>query len=74
MKKSYFVEGMIVLTEREKEVCKLICEGCINREIAELLYISINTVRMHVHNILFKYSLSNRKELIVLIYKGKIKK
>jgi DNA-binding NarL/FixJ family response regulator len=37
-------------------------KGATNLEIAESLYISVNTVKVHVHNILDKLSLSNRRQ------------
>jgi two-component system, NarL family, nitrate/nitrite response regulator NarL len=56
-----------VLTEREKEVLKHICEGKRDLEIAKSLYVSVNTVKMHVRHILAKYKLRDRKQLIVFI-------
>jgi two-component system response regulator NreC len=52
------------LSEREKEVLKLIAEGKTGREIANLLYLSPNTVERHRANIMDKLSLHNRAELI----------
>jgi DNA-binding NarL/FixJ family response regulator len=48
------------LTERELEVLQLLATGATNRDIAKKLYISENTVRNHVRNILEKLHLSNR--------------
>lgn len=48
------------LTSREREVFHLLCMGVSNREIANSLVISENTVRIHVHNILKKLNLKNR--------------
>ena len=50
------------LTFRELEVLKLVGIGASNREVAERLMISENTVRGHVHRILKKLSLKNRRE------------
>ncbi|NJL63928.1 MAG: helix-turn-helix transcriptional regulator [Methylacidiphilales bacterium] len=41
-------------TEREQEVLELILEGKSNPIIAQALYISINTVKKHIHNIITK--------------------
>jgi DNA-binding NarL/FixJ family response regulator len=48
------------LTEREIEVLQLLSTGASNREIGTRLYISENTVRNHVRNILEKLHLHNR--------------
>ncbi|MBE0409584.1 MAG: response regulator transcription factor [Anaerolineales bacterium] len=51
------------LTEREIEVLKLVARGCSNSQIAEQLYISINTVKSHLKNILGKLQLENRTQV-----------
>ena len=48
------------LTEREREVLRLVAEGATNREIASKLFISENTVSFHMKNILSKLHLKNR--------------
>jgi len=50
------------LTQREMEVLRELAKGMTNREIAEQLYISKNTVKYHVHSILDKLDLPNRGE------------
>ena len=52
------------LTDREREVLQLIAEGQPNREIAELLHISIKTVETHRAHILDKLDVSSTAELI----------
>lgn len=59
------------LTEREKEILKLVSSGCTNKKISEELYLSENTIKKHITNILNKLELHNRKELI-LYYKDEI--
>ena len=54
------------LSPREKEVFSLIKEGRSNSEIASDLYISENTVKFHIKNILKKTACVNRTELIIL--------
>ena len=50
------------LTEREREVLGVLGEGLTNKEIAARLFISENTVKNHVHNLLEKLGLHSRTE------------
>jgi DNA-binding NarL/FixJ family response regulator len=50
------------LNPREIEVLRLIAAGKSNRDIADTLFISLNTVATHVRNILTKIGCSNRTE------------
>lgn len=52
------------LTEREREVLKLIADGLSNQEVAERLVISVKTVERHRSNILAKLNLHSRTELV----------
>lgn len=52
------------LTNREREVLKLIADGRTSREIADLLYISVKTVLGHRTKIMEKLDIHNRTELI----------
>lgn len=52
-----------ILTDREREVLQLIAEGRVNREIAELLHISIKTVETHRSHIMEKLNMRNVAEL-----------
>jgi two-component system, NarL family, response regulator len=59
------------LTRREQEILALIAAGKNNQEIAKLLYITIGTVRVHVHAILQKLEVRDRTQAAVLaIQKG----
>jgi len=60
------------LTERELEVLKLVAKGLNNRAIAELLFISENTVKNHVRNILEKLQLHSRMEAVVYAVREKL--
>ena len=48
------------LTPRESQVCSLIAEGRSNKQIASRLFVSLATVKDHVHNVLQKTGLPNR--------------
>jgi DNA-binding NarL/FixJ family response regulator len=50
------------LTERELEILRLVARGRLNREIATELFISENTVRNHIRNILDKLQMHSRME------------
>jgi DNA-binding NarL/FixJ family response regulator len=52
------------LTTREREVLKLIAEGKSNREIADLLYISIRTAENHRASIMKKLNLNRTAEIV----------
>lgn len=53
-----------LLTPRETEVLTHIAEGCTNREIAEMLCLSVKTVDRHRDNILQKLNLHSRVDLV----------
>ena len=53
-----------ILTTREKEILHLVGKGCISKEIAAALGISINTVNRHRQNILEKLSVDNSIEAL----------
>jgi DNA-binding NarL/FixJ family response regulator len=54
------------LTPRESEVLGLMAEGSTNEEVADRLFISRNTVRNHVQNILTKLGAHSRLEAVVI--------
>ena len=58
------------LSSRETEVMSLILEGDSNIEISEKLFISVNTVKFHMKNILKKTECANRNELLALYSKS----
>jgi DNA-binding NarL/FixJ family response regulator len=63
------------ITQREREVLKLLAEGYQNKEIAELLHISVKTVEKHRANIMGKLDLHNAAALTAYaIEKGLVTK
>jgi DNA-binding NarL/FixJ family response regulator len=60
------------LTEREMEVLRLVAQGLNNRDIAGKLFISENTVKNHIRNILEKLHLHSRMEAVVYAVREKL--
>jgi DNA-binding NarL/FixJ family response regulator len=60
------------LTSRELEVLKLVAKGLNNRDIGQELFISENTVKNHVRNILEKLHLHSRMEAVVYAVREKL--
>jgi two-component system, NarL family, response regulator len=60
------------LTRREQEILTLVTEGKTNTEIAEILYIAHGTVRVHIHTILHKLGVHDRKQAIALAIQKKL--
>lgn len=56
------MEVFAELTDREREVLRLVASAKTNREIAEELFISEKTVKNHISNILFKLQANDRTE------------
>ena len=55
-----------ILSEREREILKLIAQGCSNSEIAQQLYLSLGTVKSYVRMILNKLSVDDRVQAAAL--------
>jgi two-component system, NarL family, response regulator LiaR len=70
--RSALPEARAELTDREREVLRLIAEGKENAQIAEELFISIQTVKNHVSNILAKLEVENRVQAAVRAVQGRL--
>lgn len=60
-------DGLGSLSDREREVVRLVADGGSNREVAEALLVSPKTIERHLTNILAKLGLRNRTELTALV-------
>jgi len=60
------------LTEREREVMRLMVDGCNNNEIASRLVISLGTVKFHISNIFQKLGVDSRVEAVKLAFERKL--
>jgi len=68
--KSLDIDGLAEkykITKRETEVIELICRGHTNKEIADLLFISVETVKDHNYKIFQKTGVKNRTQLVNFI-------
>jgi two-component system NarL family response regulator len=54
------------LTEREREILSLVAAEKSNSDIASQLYITVGTVRVHIHAILQKLGTSDRQEAVIV--------
>ncbi len=53
------------LTAREREILRYLVQGRSNREIAEAVAVSVNTVKFHLKNIFDKFGVTNRKDAVM---------
>ncbi|MBR6253862.1 MAG: response regulator transcription factor [Clostridiales bacterium] len=59
------------MTEREKEICRLISEGCTNSQIASILFISEGTVKNYVSTIYDKLGEHDRTKVVLMLTRCK---
>jgi len=67
-------EKVASLTDREREIVSLVCQGLKNKQIADKLFISDATVRNHLTSILSKLEVSDRFELALYCYRHHLAK
>lgn len=60
------------ITEREHEVFQLVCRGYSNQEIADMLFISIHTVKAHLLAVMRKLNIKNRTLLAYFAGKNNV--
>lgn len=65
-------EESTVLTEREKEVLQCLVEGLSNKEIADRLFISDKTVKIHVSKIFRKLNVKSRSQVVIYAVKNQL--
>ena len=53
------------LSDREKDVVALVCRGLRNKEIADRLFVSLATIKSHLHSIFEKTGVSDRMHLVL---------
>ncbi len=58
--------GSASITSRERQVMALVVEGLTNKEIADRLNVATHTVKSHLHNLLQKFKLRKRVDLVSL--------
>ena len=63
---------VVVLSDRENEIIKLVAEGNTNGKIAELLFLSNHTVNTHRKNIMAKLGVKNTAGIVMYAVKMNI--
>ena len=61
-----------VLTKRELQVLELIVDGKSNKEIADCIFLSLNTIKVHLRNIYRKLNVNTRSQAIKIAIQSKI--
>jgi DNA-binding CsgD family transcriptional regulator/PAS domain-containing protein len=63
-------EGALPLSRREREIADLVSQGLTTRQIAELSYVSENTVKQHLKRIFGKLEVHSRAELVQAVWRA----
>jgi len=56
-----------MLTETERGIAELVCQGLTNRQIAEQTFVSANTIAFHLRNIYRKLGIASRVQLARIV-------
>ena len=67
-KSTALAPGLDVLTDRERQVMRLVAAGLTNSEIAERLFVSPTTAKTHVSRAMIKLGARDRAQLVVFAY------
>src|SRR5690606_2784197 len=65
--KKEFIYSKYDISKREKEIIEQICLGKTNQQIADELFISLQTVKDHTHRIYTKIGINSRMKLVQLV-------
>ncbi len=66
-------DAAVYLTRTELDVLRLLAKGLRNKDIAQELYISVNTVKSHVASIFRKLRVKNRSQAVRYVYSGRVR-
>lgn len=63
-------QGAVPLSPREREIADLVSQGLTTRQIAQLSYVSENTVKQHIKRIFAKLEVNSRAELVQAVWRA----
>ena len=66
------LNGTEKLSPREYEILKLLAQGCTNKEIAKILYVSVHTVKSNIEAILRILDAKNRTNTVYIAMKNNL--
>jgi DNA-binding NarL/FixJ family response regulator len=58
-----------VVTDRERQVLQMVADGCSNRDVGDRLGISLRTAQKHVENLMRKFGVHDRTELVATAFR-----
>ena len=65
-------DPLFMLTKRERMILQLLADGSSNKELADSMTISINTVKFHLSNLYEKLGIKNRSQAILFFYSKRL--